>query len=248
MNQRLRYLLLQTRKDVDPMASQEVRCFARSLDCDASAIEVVSLLKWAPSTAMLNQADMILLGGSGEYSAAAEPNETSPPADWLIRALDCLREIHELSRPTFASCWGFQAMARATGGTCVNDLPNAELGTIELELTAEAQVDPIFGSFSGKFFVQAGHEDHVTVLPKDAVLLASSRKVAEQAFRFRGKPIYCTQFHPELDRAAMLERVIAYPAYVERIARLTYDEFVMRVRETPEANSLLRRFVVHVFE
>src|SRR4051812_30197145 len=132
MDQRLRYLLLQTRKDEDPMAAQEVCCLARSLDCDASAIEVASLLKGAPLAAKLKQADMILLGGSGEYSAATEPKEKSPLA-WLMRALDCLHEIHELSRPTFASCWGFQAMARAMGGTCVNDLPNAELGTIELE-------------------------------------------------------------------------------------------------------------------
>ncbi len=187
MDQRLRYLLLQTRKDEDPMAAQEVRCFARSLDCDASAIEVVSLLKCAPSAARLKQADMILLGGSGEYSAAVEQNETSPPADWLMRALDCLREIHELSRPTFASCWGFQAMARAMGGTCVNDLPNAELGTIELELTAEGQVDPIFGSLPGKFFAQAGHEDHVTVLPKNAELLASSGECRGASVSLSGK-------------------------------------------------------------
>src|SRR4051812_21119806 len=102
MDQRLRYLLLQTRKDEDPMASQEVRCLARSLDCDTSAIAVISLLKEAPSAVGLMQADMILLGGSGEYSAAIEPNVNSPPAEWLVRALDCLREIHELSRPTFA--------------------------------------------------------------------------------------------------------------------------------------------------
>jgi GMP synthase (glutamine-hydrolysing) len=224
-----------------------VRCLASALDRETSAIEVVSLLKGAPSAAMVKQADMILLGGSGEFSAAAGPNESSPPAEWLVRALDCLCEIHELSRPTFASCWGFQAMARAMGGTCVNDLTNAELGTIELKLTAEGQKDPIFGRLPSTFLAQAGHEDHVMVLPENGELLASSSKVAEQAFRFRGKPIYCTQFHPELDRAAMLERVIAYPAYVERIARITYDEFVPRVRETPEANSLLRQFVAHVF-
>jgi GMP synthase (glutamine-hydrolysing) len=71
--------------------------------------------------------------------------------------------------------------------------------------------------------------------------------VREQAFCFVGKPIYCTQFHPELDCAAMLERVLAYPEYVERIARISYDEFVLRVRETPESNSLLQRFVGHEF-
>ena len=43
----------------------------------------------------------------------------------------------------------------------------------------------------------------------------------------------------------MLERVIAYPEYIARIARISFDEFVHNVRETPEANSLLRRFVDH---
>jgi hypothetical protein len=46
----------------------------------------------------------------------------------------------------------------------------------------------------------------------------------------------------------MLERVLAYPEYVARIARIPYDDFVHSVRETPEANSLLRRFVEVVFE
>ena len=84
-------------------------------------------------------------------------------------------------------------------------------------------------------------------MPPDAVLLASSDRVREQAFRFAGKPIYCTQFHPELDRTALMERVIAYPEYVARIARVPYEEFMASCRETPEANSLLRRFVEIVF-
>jgi GMP synthase (glutamine-hydrolysing) len=234
----LRYLLLQTRNAGDPMAAQEVRCFARMLDCRTSDISVFDLLSAAPPIDTLQQADMLLLGGSGHYSAAGE-------GAWLERALDCLREIHFLAKPTFASCWGFQAMARAMGGRCVNDLPNAEVGTIELELTEAGRNDPIFSALPNRFAAQAGHEDHVIELPPDAQLLASSPRVKEQAFRFAGRPIYCTQFHPELDRAAMLERVIAYPEYVARIARIPYDDFILNVRETPEANSLLRRFVQH---
>ena len=138
-------------------------------------------------------------------------------------------------------------MARALGGQCVKDLPNAELGTIEFALTEAGRVDPVFGTLPHVFAGQAGHEDHVIALPSDAVLLASSHRVAEQAFRFVGRPIYCTQFHPELDRTAMLKRVVAYPEYVERITRMPYDNFVHSVRETQEANSLLRRFVKIVF-
>lgn len=245
---KLRYLLLQTRNPGDPMAAQEVRCFARALDCDISAIEVFDLLGSAPTTEKLQSADMVLLGGSGHYSVASEPGGTSPRSEWLNRTFDCMREIHCLSKPTFASCWGFQAMARAMGGQCMNDLPNAEVGTIELQLTDAGRTDPVFGILLHIFDGQAGHEDHVIQLPHDAVLLASSSRVKEQAFRFIDRPIYCTQFHPELDRAAMLERVIAYPEYVARIARISYDDFIHSVHETPEANGLLKSFVKQFFD
>lgn len=245
----LRYLLLQVRNADDPIAPQEIRCFAKALDCDESAIEVLDLLSTAPSLEKIQSVDMILLGGSGQYSAATESIEPGRlrPRPWLDRALDALRELHRVAKPTFASCWGFQAMARALGGKCIHDLPNAELGTIDLTLTEAGRSDPIFGQLPATFAALAGHEDHVVELPPDAILLASSARVAEQAFRFQDKPIYCTQFHPELDRLSFLERVVAYPQYVERIAGLSYHAFVLQVKETPEANTLLQRFVDHSF-
>jgi GMP synthase (glutamine-hydrolysing) len=246
----LRYLLLQTRNAGDPMAGQEVRCFARALACEISAIGVFDLLSAAPSIATRRQPDMLLLGGSGHYSVATRPDSVPGDPDvpvWLNRALGAMREIHAMAKPTFASCWGFQAMARAMGGRCVNNLSNAEVGTIDLNLTDAGFLDPLFSQLPSSFAAQAGHEDHVVDLPADAVLLASSDRVREQAFRFDGLPIYCTQFHPELDRQAMLERVTAYPEYVGRIARIPFDEFVNSVQESPEANTLLRRFVRLVF-
>jgi GMP synthase (glutamine-hydrolysing) len=241
MNRTLRYLLLQTRNAGDPMAAQEVRCFSRMLDCPISAIDVFDLLSAAPSIERLQQADMILFGGSGHYSAAGS-------GDWLERALDSMRDVYALAKPTFASCWGFQAMARAMGGKCINDLPNAEVGTIKLSLTDAGRSDPLFSQLPPTFAAQAGHEDHVVALPPGVVLLASSARVPEQAFCFAGHPIYCTQFHPELDRAAMIERVATYPEYVARIARIPFNDFVASLHETPQANSLLKRFVNLVFE
>lgn len=92
-----------------------------------------------------------------------------------------------------------------------------------------------------------GHQDIVTRLPDQARLLASTDRVAHQAFCCPGKPIYCTQFHPELDLRALLERVRTYPWYVERIAGMPLDEFAATCRETPDAATLLPRFVEFVF-
>lgn len=236
-----RYLLMQVRNGEDPMRDQEVICFARALGCPPRDIEQFDLLTRIPSRREIAAADAILFGGSGDYSAAGDSR-------WLLRTLDALREIHDLEKPTFASCWGFQALARALGGRCIHDPSKAELGTIRLRLTAAGRADPVFGRLPPVFDAQAGHQDHVVELPPDAVLLASSDRVENQAFTFAGKPIFCTQFHAELTPSDLAARVKQYPKYVEEIAGVPFNVFLRDwCRETPDVNRLLRYFVQHVF-
>lgn len=243
-----KFLLLQVRNAGDPMRQQEVDCFAAALACEPQQITVHDLLAGGPSDRVLAAHDLVLIGGSGDYSAAgaAVPSDADRPADWLARAFDALRHLHALGKPTFASCWGFQAFCRAMGGRCVHDPANAELGPVEMTLTADGQADPLFGPLAtdsgGAFLAHSGHEDRVTTLPAGAVLLASSARVPQQAVRFAGKPIYATQFHPELSAAAFFQRVEAYPRYVEQIAGVPLERFRERLRETPAANQLLPRF------
>ena len=222
------------------MCSQEVGCFARALQCAPEQIRTFDLLSGRPSRQQLNAVDMVLLGGSGDYSVA----QGGP---WLERVMDAMRDLHALSKPTFASCWGFQAMARALGGEVVTDLARAELGTLDLQLTEAGLRDPLFGPLGPTPLVHMGHQDIVDSLPPDAVLLASTSRVENQAFRFEGKPIYCTQFHPELTVKGMTERLVAYPEYVVKIAGMPLEAFLQTLAETPETNALLRRFVRHVF-
>lgn len=230
------YLLLQIRNPDDPMRQQEVRCFARALGCDATQIAVFDLISGVPSLQQLDAVDVVLLGGSGDHSVAAG-------GEWLPAALEAMRELAELSKPTFASCWGFQAMALALGGAVVTDMDRAELGTLELQVTAMGAKDPVFGPAAPSFPAQAGHQDIVDRLPPTAVLLASTPRVTNQAFRVAGKPIYCTQFHPELTRESLLERLRAYPEYIRRIVGKSLEEFAAECFETPASNQLLRRFV-----
>ncbi len=71
-----------------------------------------------------------------------------------------------------------------------------------------------------------GHQDIVVRLPPDRRAAGIDGSCREQAFTFLDKPIYCTQFHPELNREAVLERVQAYPQYIERVARVSLAEFI----------------------
>ncbi len=240
MYSRIRYLLLQVRNAEDPIRSQEVDCFARALKCDRRQIGVFNLLSGVPDRAHIDAVDLVLLGGSGDYSVAQG-------GDWLEAALETMRELHDWSKPTFASCWGFQAMARALGGEVVTDMSRAELGSLEINVTDNGRRDELFGQLPSPFRAHMGHQDIVDRLPPDAVLLASTGRVANQAFRIVDKPIYCTQFHPELNRSQLLERLIAYPEYVERIAGMTMAEFEKECHDAPHAGSLLQRYVQMLF-
>jgi len=231
----MRYLLLQVRNPDDPMRRNEIEAFARVLEAPLEAIEVADLLSGRPDRETLDRADMVLLGGSGDYSVA----EGGP---WMAEALAAMRDLHAMAKPTFASCWGFQAMSVAMGGTCVTDPDRAEVGTIELRVTDAGRRDPVFGELGDTFFAQMGHMDRVDELPRGAVLLASSDRVANQAYRFEGLPIYCTQFHPELNRYDLVSRFEAYPSYVEKATGLTPEAFFATVRETSASEGILRRF------
>jgi GMP synthase (glutamine-hydrolysing) len=177
---KLRYLLLQVRDHDDPMRDHEVACFARCLKCDTDQIRVFDLIAGAPSIRTLDSVDVVLLGGSGAYSVA----EGGP---WLAAGLEAMGELHGLEKPTFTSCWGFQAMARAMGGVVVTDLDRAEVGSVDITLTAAGGDDPLFGRLPHRFSAQMGHQDIVIELPTDAILLASSGRVTNQAFCFFSK-------------------------------------------------------------
>lgn len=239
--EKLRFLLFQIRKPEDPMKASEIASFSWALNCEPDQITAIDLIDSPPSTEQLRAADMVLIGGSGDYSVPKG-------GTWLEPALDAMRELHSTSKPTFASCWGFQAMAAAMGGHVVDDHQRAEVGTLPLSLTSAGSSDPIFASLGSPFLAHVGHHDTVDELPVDAVSLACTDKVANHAFRFSGKPIYCTQFHPELRVKDMMARLRMYPWYVSNIAGVELDDFRSLLDHTPEANRLIRQFIQHTFE
>lgn len=233
----LRYILLQARNPGDPARLDEQAAFAARLEVPGSAIRAVDVLREPLGTELFEEADVILVGGSGEYSVL---DEVAP-----IRAfIDFLARAAEEGPPIFASCFGFQALVLGLGGEVVSDEDNAEVGTYWLERTPEAAEDLLFGALPTRFRAQLGHKDRASRLPGTVVGLASSERAPHQALRVAGRPVYATQFHPEL---TWLDNRGRFERYMDQYGRLFGREEAVRRLEShvpsPEANTLLGRFV-----
>ena len=218
------------------MREQERTCFQKGLNCQPTQLDTWDLVHEEIGHPRWTDYDVILLGGSGDYSVVSG-------GPWLERVEETIQELYERAIPTFASCWGFQLISKALGGSVITNLDQAEIGTVDLQLTEAGQSDPVFGSLPICFQAQMGHQDIVTSLPPGAILLASTEQVHHGAFCFPNRAWYGTQFHPELTRDDLVERLAEYPDYVEQIAGIPLAEFLSRCQETPQANALLARFV-----
>ena len=236
MNDVPTFLLLQARDGQDPIKPQEVDCFAEVMRIPVKQFRTFCLLSEPLTREDIVDVDCILIGGSGDYSV-------TDTASWLTRALDSIRRALDAEIPMFASCWGFQAIAKALGGDVQTDRDRAEIGTFEIRLTDHGVDDSIFSGLGQEFDANMGHEDHVMSLPVGAIHLASSQLARHQAYRLEDRPVYCTQFHPELNRKAIVERIATYPKYATEVLGESVEDAIGRFRDTPETAELLNRFV-----
>ncbi len=232
------FLLLQARHGYDPMREQERHCFADKLGVGAERIVCWDLLQGPPTFSVAAAHDVLLMGGSGDFLVSQGDLPELPSL------LAFLREVTERGHPFFASCFGFQCLTAALGGEIVYDPGSTEVGTYELALTEEGRADPLLGSLPGSFAAQMGRKDRARRLPPGAVHLATSRRCPYQAFRLDGKPIWATQFHPELTGDENRERFVKYRENYESFAEggpvaAAFERFA----DSPHTRDMLVRFV-----
>lgn len=238
----IRILLVQARDVGDPMLEHELDAFARQSGVPRDAFATFNLCEGRPTDVSLDAIDAIMIGGSGDYSLAAGG------FPWHGEFLELMRTIARREVPTFASCFGFQALVQALGGEVVSDPDAAEVGSFEIHLTEDGIADPLFGSLPIPFVAQLGHNDSVRNIPSSLVRLARSERCQTHAIRLRSTNVVATQFHPELTMDDNITRYIRYlyvynagldPEEAERLARSIHAP-------SPESNALLRRFVASV--
>lgn len=238
----LRVLLLQARNREDPVREEERQSFANKTGLPVESIVPHDLLAGPPSLRRVRQFDAVMVGGSGDYYVS---KRSLPEFD---AQLELLAGVAATGFPMFASCFGFQMLVQALGGAIVHDPVNVEVGTYDLRLTPEGKEDPLMSCLPSVFAAQLGRKDRADRLPPGVVHLASSRRSRYQSFRIPDRPIWATQFHPELDLQTNRLRFERYlRGYSKHMSEQEREEVRQRFRPSPETEFLLPAFLDLVF-
>ncbi len=144
-----------------------------------------------PTSLPADVAGVIAMGGSMGATDDAD-------FKWLTDERSLMKDAVAHDFPFFGVCLGGQVLATAVDGI-VERTPFPEVGVATFRIAESAASDPVFGMHAGKDVIAAEwHQDYVTDLPDDAVVLAGNDVCPIQAFRI-GQQVYGVQFHPEVD-------------------------------------------------
>jgi len=132
-------------------------------------------------TTNMSAYDGIILGGSPRGDDIVDHH--FPYFQW-IKTCDV---------PLFGICAGHHITGKLYGAKLLRSVEK-EVGENYLFIE---QKDPIFRGFPERFLVWQNHHDSIT-LPNDFLLLAHSENCKAAMVKHRSKPLYTTQFHPEV--------------------------------------------------
>ncbi|KEA65025.1 GMP synthase [Marinobacterium lacunae] len=235
----LRLLLLQIR-DGDQVRHEEHQSFANYCQVKPEQIEILNVFDTPSFTATAAEGyDALLVGGASEANVL-EPERYPFVHDAQRLIAQCL----ERDLPVFASCFGFQLAVLALGGAILHRDEGFEMGTLPISLTSEAADDPLFADIPDPFMAVSVHRQYTDRLPESCQVLAFTDQCIH-AFRVRGRRFWAFQFHPEVDKRILVERLTYYKAHYtdgDDHLQTVLDNAV----ETPDSNRLMTAFVDRV--
>lgn len=148
------------------------------------------------------------------------------------------KDAYEVGVPSFGSCWGIQMAAFAAGGKVEPNPKGREMGIgRKIHLTTEGQNHPMF---EGKPFVFEGfvsHDDIITQIPNDGILLAGNSFARVQALEVKHKNgiFWATQYHCEYDLHEMARLIVAREAKLVKAGLFRGHDDLMELVDKMEA-------------
>jgi GMP synthase (glutamine-hydrolysing) len=215
------------------------RWFLDALQSSPASFHVCDVVSRRPQ--QLEEYDGVIVTGS---PAAAYDRE-----EWLEVLEATLRDTVERGQALLAVCFGAQVLASALGGSVVPSPLGWEIGTVQVELEADAARDPLLGPAAPDPRFQATHRDLIETLPAGAVVLAGNAASPVQAFRV-GDCAWGTQFHPEVTPGIVEDLIRTRRNTLQRstgptgpLGETGYRELLGAVAPTPSGRTILESFV-----
>jgi GMP synthase (glutamine-hydrolysing) len=182
--------------------------------------------------------DAVIMTGS--------PLSVTKPEPWMQTAAQYMLDAAAHRVSVLGVCFGHQLLAHALGVPVIRHPGGREIGSVEVQLTAEGSKDPLFEGLPQWLWVQTTHEDVVASLPVGATALAGNAHTALQAFS-QGPYLRGVQFHPEIDAATMGALIRARQDKLEAESQEEPGERVPRLlaglRGTAGTERILHNFV-----
>ncbi len=179
-----------------------------------------------------NYTGVIISGSAAMVSDRHQWSEYT--AEWLLHAI-------EQQVPILGICYGHQLLAHALGGVVDYHPRGREMGTKPVHSTVTSTTDELFSVLPPTFAAHTTHLQSVTQLPAGAEVLACNAFEPHHAVRFAPRA-WGVQFHPEFTATTMTHYLRLRSAALQQEG-FDVDQLYAEVSETPDAASLLRRFV-----
>jgi GMP synthase (glutamine-hydrolysing) len=140
----------------------------------------------------IGEVDGLVLSG-GSATVAAETGRMGNNGEYLDKA----------DFPILGICAGMQYICTHYGGRTA-PAPLPEFGKAHLIVDDE---DDLFLGLPRSFTVWESHNDEVVKMPEGFKILAHSDSCQVEAIRKIDRPIYATQFHPEVENTEFGEQI-----------------------------------------
>ncbi|MEJ2704672.1 MAG: gamma-glutamyl-gamma-aminobutyrate hydrolase family protein [Sedimentisphaerales bacterium] len=130
----------------------------------------------------------------------------------VLGQIELAKNSYEIGVPSFGSCWGIQMAAFAAGGQVEANPKGREMGMgRKTHQTPAAYDHPMFEGKPRVFEGFVSHDDMVTKLPPDGVMLACNSFALIQAVAVTHKngTFWATQYHCEYDLREMARLIVA---------------------------------------
>ena len=181
--------------------------------------------------------DLSLLSGiviTGSHDSVLDdlPWKASTSA-WIREAVIC-------RIPLLGICFGHQLLAHAMGGEVADNPKGSEFGSVRLTILIAAEKDRLFQGI-GDCQVNVSHWQSVTVLPKNAVLLAHSEMESHQAFCI-DDIAWGVQFHPEFNQYVTKDYILSKLDYFKSQG-INIAKMKTACKESAIGSLILQRFL-----